>query len=464
MFKNKKFFQWSLSLLAITAPIVTVIACSNPEKNKDDQNQDKIFADLTSKEAINMLEIEWLNMVIQTFDKDFNNENAFNNESVKKIAKFLIAEELKKDSLYLSKKAKLLLSIVNSENKKSTYKKEDLISIGFLKDYLYGYDDDFFQKESTIFDRKQKNINWITETLIKEPSLAFLNEIYKYKIVTEYLKITKQEYQEYMTKNQNKDYKFTETEDLINNGKNFLLIKKLLEKRLFFEWEIKEKNNENRFIDGDNKLELEKALKHFILSQDGTSSIADHSGYLTQKEKLNRSIWDFGDTITLQVNGKSVEIKLHAYLGYKGIVSHKKEEGYGRLDFSIPELKKSTKDYWIGILKNKDNLKELISKDINLNTTDENKVASLKFIFGIMPVIDKDGKLTMAGSHFENNIDSVAWLLYSNDKNNIYNEALTFFTSDKNKGGKEIRVKVSVKEILKHLKEVEKLLFVQLDE
>ena len=154
--------------------------------------------------------------------------------------------------------------------------------------------------------------------------------------------------------------------------------------------------------------------------------------------------------------------RLNFILSYKGIVSQ--EKGFGKLDFSLEELKKSTKEYWIGILKTrKDTSKnELITDGISLIPEDaENNMATLIFLIGIMPIWDKENeKLTMVGSHFEKHIDSIAWLLYANDES-IYNEALKYYADEKDKGGQGIKVEVAHEQLRKHWKDVEKLPFIK---
>lgn len=469
MFKTKKILNFSLGALAFSAPLATVIACSNGQTDKTFDDYAEKFGQLTSKEAKNALELTWLDSVIKSFNKDFDIEKPWENANVQKLIKFFIAEQIRKDSTYLLKLSKQLLSIVDKD-KNLIYNigdndEKDLKLLGFLQEYANGYNQTFF--EETISGLSKQRIELIAQVLMKERALDFSNKIYKYLIVANYLKIDKSTFEKYRKLQDEKKYNFTLQEDLINDGENFLLIKKMLEKRLFFKWEIKETTDGNKFINV-SKQKIEEALKQFILNKNGKNeTIADYSNYETKKQQLNKSIWDFKGPITLKVkddkgNDKEITIELYTYYGYKGIVSQ--EKGFGKLDFSLEELKKSTKEYWIGILKTrKDTSKnELITDGISLIPEDaENNMATLIFLIGIMPIWDKENeKLTMVGSHFEKHIDSIAWLLYANDES-IYNEALKYYADEKDKGGQGIKVEVAHEQLRKHWKDVEKLPFIK---
>lgn len=459
-----QFKKWHLSLgslLVASAPVASVIACSSTPYL--DKISEPLFKELTSDPAEKDLWWQWLTNVIKTFDnenyKNLDFDKPWENATIKKLIKFYLSDQLRKDPLYIQKLANKLLNI--TKDNKPVYNTDqdnefDLDLIGMFENFSNGYNEDFFNSKIEKLGKDfGTRIDLFSKILMTERGIGFANDIYKHVVTSEFLAMSLEEYKEFRLKQDEKEYYITPSEELIQKNKNFLLIKKLLEKRLFFTWEIKEKQANNYFLEKNNE-KIVDALKQFIKSaneEPTEETIADGSNHKTKNSKLDKGTWDWGQVITINVDGVDlkVEIKPYNYVGFKGISVQ--EKGKGKLDLSIEHLKKSTIDYWIGIIQGKKDAKDLITSGIDFNDPDsEDKKARLELGIGIMPVWDQDkNHLSFEKSLYKNNFESIAWIIYSMNED-LFKEVETYFAEETNKGGKGIKIKIGSQKVLDHWK------------
>ncbi len=445
-----RLLKWSLGSIAVTAPIASVVACSGSTDGLSDAEYQKRLSDLTSEEAQLQLEIQWLTMVLKANGVEINPEKPLDNPEILPLIKFFIAKELAKDSKYLSKFGQKLSGII--KNGENVYPIEDLKNWGLLNDYLYGYKNEI-----------DNHIEKIAEILMKETSLGFANKIYQNLLVEKYLAITKDQFAQFRKLQDEREFNFTDIQKLINKDENFLLVQKLLEKKLFIKWEVQEKNESGHWVDDSyTKQKIDAALVQFNKSTtEGNITIADGANENVTEQTLAKQLWNI-DSFKINIPGtdQTVEVDLSKYLGYKGTIEQ--PTASEKLDFSkVTLMHAKDQTYWTGILKEDSDAKlnELVTDHISFRDINNNLKGKLTLLFGIMPLYLND-ELTMKGTLFEKQLNKLAWQVYANDEK-IYNDVLKYYADEKKRGGQEIKIEVKDPAVRHIWKDVKKLIYVK---
>lgn len=445
---NHKILRWSLGSLVVTAPLASVIACSGPTDGLTDEEYKKRLADLTSEDAQLLLETRWLLMVLKENGIIINEKTPWESQKILELIKFYIATQIAKDANYLYKIGTKASGIIRDG--KQVYISSDLAKWGLLNDYVYGY-------TQAIED----NIINISKVLMLETSLGFANKIYQNLLIENYLSIDKAAFANYWKLQYDREFNFTAIQNLINDGKNFLLVQNVLEQKLFLKWEVQEKIAANRWVDEKYRSQkIDSALQQFVVTTNQDKTIADLSNTNIKKQKLVEQIWNIPPFPIKIDEETSANVTLKDYVGYQGAIGQKSASG--KLDFSEVSLKDaSEKTYWTGILKEDEDekLNELVIQGIDFSDVKDILKGKLTLLFGIMPLY-KDGKLTMDGSFFDDKLDKVAWQLYANNEK-IYSDAMKYYADEKKKGGQDLKLTIENPDILHIWKDVKKLIYVK---
>ena len=467
----KNIINWSkrrkilLGTLAVLPILPMALSCSVTELSDEES---RIIRDFKTEEAKSYVEKLWFEKAINELYVDKNDKinltDPLKNQIVKDIVKFHLAKELSTNSGYLKNIGSQLLKI-NDENGVPKYTVNsnsitsgtivDLREMGIFKEYYHGYDDSFlelkidYKGDGVLVSR----IDAISEILMKEPKLNFLSKVYKTLLVTKYMKMKRDDYLKYHA-----DYNESSLDESISSDDSFLLIKTLLQEKNFFKWKVTLKEDDLDYIEDDpvDRMDLVdptgvnensniSVVNNFM--QGAQDSFIDKTGINTQLNKLSETLWTLKDFEYQYLDksgandGDALKINLNELSGFEGI--QKQSSGGGKFSFNLAKYKESTtKDYWFGFIQ--DN--ELITKDIKY-IPQIGDVASLEIGLGIMPIWNKtNSELTMKGTMFENNLNELTWLLYSNNAT-LYNDALTWLTASIEDGGKEVLLEVQNEKI-----------------
>ncbi len=284
-------------------PLGSLLACAAELSDEDSE----LLRKFTSKEGLNYLEKLWFQKVTDIQGLQINHESPWQNATIKRLIKFYLSQQLTNNADYLNSLGSQLLKITDQEGQAVYNTTEDninnLTKIGFLRQYLNGYENDFFE-QTYLEGSDQTRIERISQILMSELAIGFANTIYKHLIVSEYQKLTRQEFETLYRKQHEddedtseKEYKFRAIEKEIDPGVNFLLTKNLLNKQLFFKWEIKlDSEKSNFYIQdklGENKYPyLSDAVKEFIPGAEGDEALQKLMSWSERNKKLPTQIFN----------------------------------------------------------------------------------------------------------------------------------------------------------------------------
>lgn len=428
----KKLFLSLGTVVSIATPIAAVISCGVKTNTPTKENLE-INNYIRSSKFINQLETKWQENLINgelasSFDftetpgdanklvKGLNiidiNKAGDVNKKLKDALKYELIYNVNKDSSYIRKLGQRILSL------NSQVTRAELLSHGLLTDYYHG--SLAFSAAPAAAGAKRTVTDEALNLLFNTKTLALRNATYKQIIIEKYLATNKEDWAKgFIVENRDN---LTAIDKMIDPA-NFVLIRELIQKRLFAKWEISLDDDTGKFF---NETPVDPSVMKNAMKSTGLLG-----ALLTRSDSMSHL-----DTKLMSLGTDDNDLKTLA--AFKGIMAMPKS--IKDFAFDINSFKKmKTQDAWNGFVQENEILGDSATGKIRYTAEKTPNKIHVTYVRGLMPHYYENSDPTAAATdpkhqrlildgYLGTNKEQLIRYLAAQDRG-LYDQAVAYYTT-----------------------------------
>lgn len=394
------------SLMAIAAPLATVISCGTTVMPTRTTIENKFL--LESKGVLDRVQEKWWSMVLSNGGTAINPDDFFAAPLIVESFDFILRNHLTSDANYLTTLANNLMKTKAMQEAAKADGGKSPLQLASSWNILTPRENG---------DLRTNPVPAAGKKFIFENSPALKEEVIKHAISVKYLstKINSTDYKKVFL---DADQSLTNIQTLIDSD-DFVLINEAIEQHLFAKWNISlDRDGSAHFIGENNLTTIDQANSNMNVESPTAGSVASYANYSTSRKLL--------------LDGIMPTTGLNIYGGFKGITASKGSHGLYALD--IDGLKTAVaKVMWSGYeydgkllyVDTTNHTPGTLIEKLPLFGKNQNHVSLTKLI-GLMPIYD-GSHFTLSGTDFQSPTGRKQLVMELALGNKVYSHAEKFY-------------------------------------